>query len=281
MAARGTAHPDPARPIEPRGPFPRGPRCPCGRHVVTVGCGTGWCTPWSCTPPPVGGWGTCPGRYPTPYHTPRAPHDVRTGPARPRGNGPLGSMASRGAPWHGIPGNTREHPGTRGYRVTPGNTGDTREHREHPGIHGIPGYTGNTREYTEYTGIHGIPGNTRNARNTRNTREHTEHREHWNTREYTGTHGNTRINKETPKNIKKRSEAERSFASLRFATLRYAILYLWSFLIALARKSRLLAKRAGSFWPKVTVLEGHFWPKEPASLAERAGFFGQRRPYGP
>ena len=99
------------------------------------------------TPPPQGGGGgvvvyhaTCP--LPAPCHGVQ--------------NGPLGSMASRGARAWGTHGNTREYTGIRVVHPVYGNTREhtgIREYRGYPGIPGIPGipvYTGNNREYREY-----------------------------------------------------------------------------------------------------------------------------------
>ena len=104
--------------------------------------------------PPGHAPGACPGGTPPPVHHPVTAQPASHGvPARK--NGPLGSMASRGARGTGTHGNTREYTGIRGQ-------------------------TPYTREYTEYTGI-------REYRNTRNTREYGNTGIHGNT----GTHGNT------------------------------------------------------------------------------------------
>ena len=94
----------------------------------------------------VYGWGV----PPTPVHA-----EAGSITARPRRNGPLGSMASRGAPYKGIQG-IHGNTGNTGIQGIHGNTGYT-------GIQGIQGIHGNTWEYTEYTGIPVIHGNTGNT----------------------------------------------------------------------------------------------------------------------
>ena len=146
--------------------YPRGPLSPearscagrCTRGVVypMVSTVAGWCTPG------VYPWGT--------HHATVLPMGYTPSPGypAPRKNGPLGSMASRGAGLQGIHGNNREYTGITGNTGYTGNNREYRvyreyqeyrEYREYPGIQGIQG-------------IHGIPGNTRN---TRNTREYTEY----------------------------------------------------------------------------------------------------------
>ena len=110
---------------------PRGPLSPEARSCAARGA-AGWCRT-GCTRVPVGMPRGVPRGY-TPGHATVTLVHPRTAPPPPhralRKNGPLGSMASRGAP-------LREHNG---------NT------REYTGIHGILSNNGNTREYTEYTG---------------------------------------------------------------------------------------------------------------------------------
>ena len=150
MAPAPPAHPIPARPPEPRGPFLRG---------------AGWWgvvyrVVWQGTPPWV-----CPGGIPRGvYHA--IPPGTPPPPPRDAQNGPLGSGGLAGrAPY----GNTREYTGTQGIHGNTVYTGNTREYREYREYTEYREH----REYTEQPGIHGIPGIPGITGNTRNTREHT------------------------------------------------------------------------------------------------------------